>query len=172
MTDGRIRPSLQQQIYVFLIVTTAIYLAYFESPIWLRAILRVSNDAQPSLEIHSIKQDYNRHVDLKSLAAARSCLLSKFGRGAGSLPDKKVYSQLEEDGIIEAIYECIGEETKYFVEFGVQDGSECTTRYLREQKNWTGLMMDGGFDKPEINLHRYSLFGSLQSIQGRSFPSA
>lgn len=40
------------------------------------------------------------------------------------------------------------------MEFGTQDGSQCNTRRLREACGWTGLLMDGGYDKPAINLHR------------------
>lgn len=42
---------------------------------------------------------------------------------------------------------------RYYVEFGVEDGAECTTRHLRED-GWRGLMMDGGFFRPEINLQQ------------------
>lgn len=42
-----------------------------------------------------------------------------------------------EDGIIEFIMSNIGETDKYYVEFGVQDCSECNTRAMRE-RGWTG----------------------------------
>jgi hypothetical protein len=42
----------------------------------------------------------------------------------------------------------------YYVEFGVEDGSECNTRLLRERYGWSGLLMDGGYHRPEINLHK------------------
>lgn len=42
---------------------------------------------------------------------------------------------------------------RFFVEFGVETGVECTTRHLREA-GWTGLMMDGGNFRPEINLQQ------------------
>ena len=63
--------------------------------------------------------------------------------------EKKLYSQNGEDGIINAIFTKIGLTNKFFVEFGVGNGTECNTRYLREQKNWTGLMMDGHENPPE-----------------------
>eukprot|EP00775_Hariotina_reticulata_P005665 gene5665-5902_t len=49
-------------------------------------------------------------------------------------------------------------EPQFFVEFGTQDGSQCTTRFLREAKNWTGLLMDGGFENSTINLHREMIY--------------
>ena len=57
--------------------------------------------------------------------------------------EKKVYSQNGEDGIIEHIFDIIGTETKYFVEFGVEDGFECNTRLLSKKRGWRGLLMDG-----------------------------
>ena len=62
--------------------------------------------------------------------------------------------QVGEDGIIAAAFECIGTADKYFVEFGVEDGSQCSTRLLREKGGWTGLMMDGRFHNESINLHK------------------
>ena len=63
-------------------------------------------------------------------------------------------SQVGEDGIIAAAFACIGTTDKYFVEFGVEDGRQCTTRLLRERQGWTGLMMDGSHFNESINLHR------------------
>ena len=54
----------------------------------------------------------------------------------------KVYSQNDEDGIIEEIFNRIGTTNKIFVEFGVQNGLECNTHYLLH-KNWRGLWLEG-----------------------------
>ena len=68
--------------------------------------------------------------------------------------EKKIFSQNGEDGIIEAIFDRIGEGEKYYVEFGTENGAEVNTRFLREQKKWKGLLMDGGHSNPAINLHK------------------
>ena len=54
----------------------------------------------------------------------------------------KVYSQNDEDGIIEEIFNRIGTTNKLFVEFGVQNGLECNTHYLLH-KGWRGLWLEG-----------------------------
>ena len=43
----------------------------------------------------------------------------------------KHFSQNDEDGAIEAIFDKIGTKDKIYVEFGVEDCNECNTRYLR-----------------------------------------
>lgn len=54
----------------------------------------------------------------------------------------KVYSQNDEDGIIEEIFSRIGTTNKYFIEFGVQNGLESNTHYLLH-KGWQGLWIEG-----------------------------
>lgn len=66
--------------------------------------------------------------------------------------EHKYYSQNGEDGVIEKIFQEIGTSTKYFVEIGVESGSECNTRYLRELKGWSGLMLDARYKNEQINL--------------------
>lgn len=56
--------------------------------------------------------------------------------------ERKFHSQNWEDGIIEAIFAAIGTTNRYFVEFGVEDGTVCNSRRLLEL-GWTGLQMDG-----------------------------
>lgn len=80
------------------------------------------------------------------IQAVESIDLSKF--------EKKVFSQNGEDGVIEKIFNEIGTTNSYYVEFGVENGLECNTRYLREKKNWKGLLMDGGYANPAINLKK------------------
>ena len=54
----------------------------------------------------------------------------------------KVYSQNDEDGIIQEIFNRIGTLNKSFIEFGVENGIENNTRYLL-QKGWQGLWLEG-----------------------------
>lgn len=41
---------------------------------------------------------------------------------------------------------------RFYVEAGVEDGTECNSRILREQ-GWTGIMFDSGYSNPSINLY-------------------
>lgn len=74
--------------------------------------------------------------------------------------EKRIFSQNGEDGVIEAIFNQIGTRDKYYVEFGTQNADQCNTRYLRERKNWTGLLMDGGHQNSKINLHKEMIYSS------------
>jgi hypothetical protein len=68
------------------------------------------------------------------------------------LNERGVYSQNNEDQIVSSILDCFEKHgiklNRYYVEFGVEDGSECTTRILREKYGWDGLLMDGGLYDP------------------------
>ena len=52
------------------------------------------------------------------------------------------YSQHDEDGMIQAIFQRIGLTNRVFLEFGVGDGSENNTLYLL-LSGWSGLWIDG-----------------------------
>jgi hypothetical protein len=54
----------------------------------------------------------------------------------------KVFSQSDEDGIIEEIFRRIGIRHRSFIEFGCETGHENNTRYLLEQ-GWRGLWIEG-----------------------------
>ena len=54
----------------------------------------------------------------------------------------KVYSQNDEDGIINEIFKRIGVTTKEFIEFGVQNGLESNCHFLLH-KGWKGLWIEG-----------------------------
>ncbi len=67
----------------------------------------------------------------------------------------KVYSQNDEDGIIEEIFNRIGTTNKTFVEFGVENGLECNSHYLLH-KGWRGLWLEGNEKSvAEINARFY-----------------
>ena len=54
----------------------------------------------------------------------------------------KVYSQNDEDGILQEIFQRIGIKHKIFIEFGVGDGLENNTLYFLIQ-GWKGLWIEG-----------------------------
>jgi hypothetical protein len=62
--------------------------------------------------------------------------------GNPALHGFKVYSQMDEDGIIEHIFEVIGEGYRTFIEIGCGNGTENNTHYLA-LKGWRGVWVDG-----------------------------
>lgn len=54
----------------------------------------------------------------------------------------KVYSQNDEDGIIEEIFKRLGITQGTFCEIGVENGLECNTLYLLH-KGWRGIWLEG-----------------------------
>ncbi len=55
----------------------------------------------------------------------------------------KVYSQFGQDGILQFLLKYLPIAEEKFVEFGVENYFESTTRFLLEHNNWSGLVMDG-----------------------------
>lgn len=99
--------------------------------------------------------DADHGRSLASDGSMNACLMNHVTFGQ---PDQKVYSQNGEDGILHALlYTCKLAKHKTFVEFGTESGIEINTRLLREQFGWSGLLMDGSFEDPAINLHKHFL---------------
>lgn len=65
----------------------------------------------------------------------------------------KVFSQWGDDGIISFLVDYLDIEDKTFVEFGVENYTECNTRFLLINKNWRGLIMDGSKSNMESVRH-------------------
>ena len=65
----------------------------------------------------------------------------------------KTFSQWGEDGIIQFLIHNVEIPNAIFVEFGVQDYKESNTRFLLQNDNWSGLVMDGSPDAIEIIKH-------------------
>lgn len=55
----------------------------------------------------------------------------------------KVFSQCGDDGIIHFLCSYLDIPEKIFVEFGVENYTECNTRFLLVNDNWRGVVMDG-----------------------------
>jgi len=81
--------------------------------------------------------------------------------------ERKVYSQNGEDGILRELFRRIGNGSRYFVEFGVEDGLECNTAFLSRAFGWSGLLIEGNPDKfalLERNYEKYPRVKRLQSF--------
>jgi len=61
----------------------------------------------------------------------------------------KIHSQFGEDGIIQFILDNINIKKKIFIELGVENYEEANTRFLLENNNWSGLVIDSS--KNNIN---------------------
>lgn len=72
----------------------------------------------------------------------------------------KVYSQQDEDGILEEIFRRLGIAPGTFVEIGVEKGLESNTHYLIH-KGWEGMWLEGD-DK-----HRPAIEGKFAPVLGR-----
>lgn len=55
----------------------------------------------------------------------------------------QVFSQWGEDGIIDWLVSALPSLPEIFIEFGVEDYREANTRYLLQNRNWRGLVIDG-----------------------------
>ena len=53
-----------------------------------------------------------------------------------------VYSQFDEDGLIQYLISKVNVKRDHFVEIGIEDYRQSNTRYLLEKSNWTGTIMD------------------------------
>lgn len=69
----------------------------------------------------------------------------------------KVYSQNDEDGILEEIFRRLGIERGKFVEIGVESGLECNSLYLLH-KGWRGAWVEGN---PRRKAEIEAKFGSI-----------
>lgn len=73
------------------------------------------------------------------------------------LYEKKVYSQNGEDGVLEKLLSLIGVRHNFFVEFGVEDGSECNTRYIEQIFNLNGIRFDAVNSNVERKIYKHKL---------------
>ena len=61
----------------------------------------------------------------------------------------KVFSQFGEDGLIQFLIKNLNISSKTFIEFGVENYEEANTRFLLENNNWSGLIIDSSNENIE-----------------------
>lgn len=62
----------------------------------------------------------------------------------------RVYSQWGEDGILDWIIEQCDGIPQSFIEFGVESYAEANTRFLLQNRNWRGMVIDGRDELPAV----------------------
>ena len=85
-----------------------------------------------------------RRWDTRSVYGAIALLNQRYGYTDESLAacELRVFSQNGEDGVIAELLNRIGATNRFFVEFGVQSGTECNTRFLAEVRGWSGVYFE------------------------------
>jgi hypothetical protein len=79
--------------------------------------------------------------------------------------ERRYYSQNGEDGILAEIFRRIGGGSKFFVEFGVEDGLECNTAYLARRLGWSGVMMEADERRFAELRKNYRRFPKVRTVQ-------
>lgn len=86
-----------------------------------------------------------RYLRQPALQAERDRLIDRIIKSMPENPvrhGRKIYSQTDEDGILQEIFSRIGTQSKTFVEFGCGDGRENNSHTLL-LKGWRGMWVDG-----------------------------
>lgn len=88
----------------------------------------------------------------------------------------RVFSQWGEDGIIEWLISHVAAPNERFVEFGVESFEEANCRFLMQNRNWRGLVLDSSADhmarlRSSVGIWRYDLtavtaFITAENING------
>jgi hypothetical protein len=99
--------------------------------------------AELALTIERTRQLAIFQLDLQTAREVRELRADPRYAAPGRLErhGSKVWSQTDEDGILEEIFRRIGATSRRFVEFGVADGRECNTLKLLVE-GWHGLWME------------------------------
>jgi len=68
--------------------------------------------------------------------------------------ERKVFAQQGEDGVLEYLFDHLGATNRYYVEFGIETGTECNTRLLHEDYAFNGLLIDWGHTETSTPIKR------------------
>lgn len=60
---------------------------------------------------------------------------------------RRVYSESGEDGILEKLFQTLGADRGFFVEFGAWDGVRLSNTRLLGERGWSGILIEGDPDK-------------------------
>ena len=100
----------------------------------------------------------------------KNILLSHQGLRSDKINDYefKVFSQFGDDGLIQYLISKIRSLNETFVEFGVGDYSECNTKFLLMNNNWSGFVIEGD-EKSVKRIYQWSDFWKYDLRCANSF---
>jgi hypothetical protein len=92
------------------------------------------------------RKRFRKRDDNTKLILGKLLSFQQQGIKATSLSDIgfSVFSQWDEDGMIQYLVKKLPIQNKFFVEFGVEDYNQSNTRFLMMNNNWSGLIIDAG----------------------------
>ena len=98
---------------------------------------------------NEVRRKLDRQMEIQALLQGRTCAnVVAQTPTLNCLADAefRVFSQWGEDGIIEWLVRNVAVPNTTFIEFGVGNFSEANCRFLMQNRNWKGLIIDG-YDK-------------------------
>src|SRR6185369_15168662 len=115
------------------------------------AAARPAPAMSPVRFLKKITRELSRHRRMAEAVEQMQCALARIElRQMQLLPirplrdaELKVFSQFGEDGILQYLLRHVPVPKRVFVEFGVSDYAESNTRFLLQNDNWSGLVIDG-----------------------------
>jgi hypothetical protein len=107
-----------------------------------RAVSRLNGQTQTTLENSQLLLGRMASWQVRSMQTVSALAQVEF----------KVFSQWGEDGIIDWLVERaqIPSHLHTFIEFGVESYAESNTRFLLQNRNWSGFVIDGNPDQIEL----------------------
>ena len=117
-----------------------------------------------------------REVELDRRWTAGQALRARYpelsAEGPGSLEavEARVYSQNGEDGIVAWLLAQVGAPNRTFVEFGIEDGTECNTANLSRTFGWSGLLLEADTAQAERARRFYAGFPGVRVVTARVTP--
>lgn len=142
------KKKLHSLIYVFLLLICFFY--YYLRPVNREFI----SPAIPNSSLQLIKLNYSPEKNelVKSFVGDDAEKVYDFYRKFQKREFKN-FSQNGEDGVIQEILNLLNMvHNGFYVEIGVQDGTETNTRNLRENFKWSGIQFDMNDQNKKINL--------------------
>jgi len=119
------------------------------SPMWQGSDMRSANRVRAALRASegALRRAVFASSHIRDTLIAQRELVDRY-RAAGHEPpdltayELRVFSQNGEDGVIAELLRRCGVGNKFFVEFGVENGSECNTAFLAHTMGWSGIYFE------------------------------
>lgn len=120
--------------------------------------------------VHSLRSLLLRQRQIDEIKINQGRMLTELQRGSRrhSLHEYgfKVFSQWDEDGIIQFLVRHVSIANRSFIEFGVEDFSEANCRFLLMKDHWAGFVIDGS--EKNIASLRNAYFYWQHPLQGKA----